>query len=386
MRRTRFPTARVYGSVRSAHLERARALPPASILHRRWRYDLDPALTEGVDLIRGGTLSTAVTVARSRLTGLEVHEPLLRSGLWRTAVAVTVARIAGALRRTDVTIASYAIENRDNYRPEPAATWRRRVRRRSEWVLSRYVARRLDRMVYGTRAAAELYGTALAAELEHCTTCLIPALPSPCGCPVTGSRDADLVLFVGAFVARKGLPELLAAWPEVLRRRPSARLVLVGQGALEHRARDLADEVAGVEVTVAPPREEIHRLLRRAAVLVLLSQRTPSWREQVGLPIVEGLAHGCSVVTTEETGLADWLTDHGHDVVTSSTPDDVAEAIAAALERGRSAASVLADLPSEDGRLAADAWMFGTAAAEPSAGSPGQRVRHGLPARVAVRR
>jgi glycosyltransferase involved in cell wall biosynthesis len=107
----------------------------------------------------------------------------------------------------------------------------------------------------------------------------------------------------------------------------------------------------------------VHRALRRAAVLVLLSQPTPTWREQVGLPLVEGLAHGCTVVTTAETGLADWLAAHGHTVLApDAAPATVVAAVVEALAAGRPAASVLADLPDDDGRQAAEAWLSRPAA------------------------
>jgi glycosyltransferase involved in cell wall biosynthesis len=350
--------ARVYGSLRSAHLERAHALEPASLLHRRHRYDFDPALADGLDLVRGGTLSMAVTILRSRLAGVEVNEPLLRPGSWKTVVAVSAARWAARVRRSPVLVVSYAIENRDPF-GAPTRSWRSTVRTRLDRAMGRYTARRIDRIAYGTTAAAELYGARLGRELDGAAATVVPALPAPCDCPTSDDRDPDRVVFVGAFVPRKGLPELVQAWPLVVDRHPGARLTLVGKGPLEELARDLAGRVEGVEVVVDPPRSELHRLVRTSSVLVLLSQRTPAWREQVGLPIVEGLAHGCAVVTTEETGLAGWLSGHGHDVVPAgASGEQVAAAIGAALARRRSAGSVLADLPDVDGRLAADRWLF----------------------------
>lgn len=350
--------ARVYGSLRSAHLERAHALAPASLLHRRQRYDFDPALAEGLDLVRGRTLSMAVTIARSRLSGIEVNEPLLRPGLWKTAVAVTVARAAAGLRRAPVLVVCYAIENRDPF-AERATSPRARLRTRADRAMGRYVARRIDRIAYGTAAAAALYEERLGAEFAGSVGTVVPAVPAPCDCPEASARDADRVVFVGAFSPRKGLPQLVAAWPEVVARFPGARLTLVGKGALEDDAHELARRFEGVDVVVDPPRADLHRTVRSSAVLVLLSQRTPTWREQVGLPVVEGLAHGCSVVTTDETGLAGWLADHGHDVLPgTASATEVARALVAALRRRRPAASVLSDLPEVDGRLAADRWLF----------------------------
>ena len=101
----------------------------------------------------------------------------------------------------------------------------------------------------------------------------------------------------------------------------------------------------------------MHAALARAAVVVLPSRRTDGWREQVGLSLVEGAAHGCRLVTTTETGLADDLRGRTDAVVVA--PDD-AEALADGLRHAL--ADVGGDLPlppaaaqdpSADGRLAA---------------------------------
>jgi len=357
MRKTAYERARVYGSVRSAHLERAHALPPASILHRRFRYDFDPQLAEGLDLVRGSIPSLAVTLLRSRLAGLEVNEPLLRSGLAKTAVVVTAARWGARLHRRQLLVVSYAIENRDNF-AEELPRLRSRVRRRLDWSLTRFVTRRIDRIAYGTSAAADLYADRLGGLLDGAQTAVVPAVPAPCDC-ATADRDPDGVVFLGALDDRKGFRQLAAAWPEVGRLHPGARLTVIGKGRLAELAAQVAAEQPGVTLVLDPPRAEIHRLLRGSAVLVLLSQPSPTWREQVGLPLVEGLAHGCSVVATTETGLAGWLAGHGHDVLDPADgPAEVARRVAGALARRRSAESVLADLPAEDGRLAADRWLF----------------------------
>jgi glycosyltransferase involved in cell wall biosynthesis len=83
-----------------------------------------------------------------------------------------------------------------------------------------------------------------------------------------------------------------------------------------------SDLPAGVSIRRRPPREVVHELLRSSAVVAMPSIRLPRWREQIGLPLVEGLAHGCRVVTTTETGLADDL--RGHPLVTLTTPGDAA--------------------------------------------------------------
>ncbi|HEX8510411.1 MAG TPA: glycosyltransferase, partial [Propionibacteriaceae bacterium] len=102
------------------------------------------------------------------------------------------------------------------------------------------------------------------------------------------------------------------------------------------------------------------RQLRQSQVLVLPSQSNPGWREQIGLPIMEALAHGCSVVTTSDTGLAQWLTEHGHSVISSSgSASHLADAMVTRLRAPLDESEVLASLPGRDGRLVADDWLFG---------------------------
>jgi hypothetical protein len=356
-RRTRFPRVRVYWSLRTAHLERARVLAPASILYRARRYDFDEALAAGLDLIPGSTVAMATTLARSRVTELEVTEPLMRSGLPRCAAAIAVVRGAGWLRREPTRVVSYAIENLDPYGQARPASVKGRLRRRIDVILMGWVARRLDRVAFGTESAQELYrrrfGDAMRAD-----SALIPALPSACECGSVGPRRARHVVFVGALTERKGIDLLVQAWPAVLLAEPDAELTIVGKGPLAALAESLAAEHDHVRLVVDPPRTQIHEILGTGTVLVLLSQRTPHWREQVGLPIVEALAHGLSVVTTSETGLASWLAAHGHHVLSSASVADVASAVTAAIRAPLAPAQVIASLPAQDGRIEADRWLF----------------------------
>jgi glycosyltransferase involved in cell wall biosynthesis len=385
--RTAFERVRIYETLRTAHLERAHELVPASIVYRTRRYDFDTALADGLDLVEAGPLATALVLARSRVRELEVNEPLMVSSLRRTVLAVLVVRARGVLLRYPTRVVTYAIANDDPFRPPPRPGLRGRARRLLDRVLIRLVAGQVDRIAYGTHAARDLYARAVPV-LARAEQRLVPALPSPCTCgegvgPTSGHEPPDesgtraagatgRVVFVGAFEERKGVPELVAAWPGVVERLPGARLTLVGKGPLLGLVEALVGARAEVELVVDPPRARIHEVLRGADVLVLVSQRTRTWREQVGLPVLEGLAHGCTVVTSTETGLADWLTEHGHTVLDPTVgPDALAAAVAAALVARRPAEDVRADLPARDGRLEADAWLFARADERRSGSSSG---------------
>jgi len=346
--------ARLYRTLRSAHLERAHELPAATILFRTKRYDFHEELTHGLVIVQARPLHAAWMLARSPVTTLEICEPLMLSSVWASTLAIFALRLRARLRNGRVTIVSYALENLDPF--ERAVAARARLRRRVNGVAARFVWQQTDRIVFGTDAARITYRKALPPPAADAVSAVIPALPSPCDCPFGDDPVGRRVVFLGAFVARKGLPDILAAWPLVTAVLPDARLTLMGKGALEGLARRAATADATVDLVIDPPRAEIHRQLRRARVLTLPSQPTDSWREQVGLPIVEGLAHGCRIVTTTETGLATWLGEHSHEVVAPRmAPQLLADAVVRALQAPR---PDLHDLPAIDGRLAADAWLF----------------------------
>jgi len=143
-------------------------------------------------------------------------------------------------------------------------------------------------------------------------------------------------------------------------------LHIIGKGPQLDEVRAWSSRHENVQLTVDPSRARIHEAYRRSESVVLLSQRVGAWREQVGLPIVEGLAHGCRIVTTDETGLADWLDSHGHTVI--AWPND-AESTRRALDRSMRTLltpdQIRASLPRLDQRAAADHWMFQLTSAVP---------------------
>ena len=369
MKRMRFDRVRVYETLRSAHLERAAVLPASSILYRTRRADFDISLAPGLDLIRASTPSMARLLATSRVRVLEINEPLMLPGLRRTVVALLAARLAARLNRRPLTVVSYAIENRDPFGGSRPGTLHGRLSLRWRRLLSGMAAARIDRLAFGTDAARTLYARVVPGAATTVST-VIPALPAPCPCSQVETRsvaekEAGLVLFLGALAPRKGFDRLLAAWPELAGPADAPdvepyRLQIVGAGPLQPSAADLAARDPRVTLMVDPPRADVHAQLRRARVLVLLSQPTAGWREQVGLPLVEALAHGCAVVTTTESGLSGWLAGHGHQVLPpDADPATIAAAIRCALTVTADPVRITASLPLVDGRLAADAWLFG---------------------------
>ncbi|HEX8511350.1 MAG TPA: glycosyltransferase [Propionibacteriaceae bacterium] len=350
---------RLYHRVRSAHLERAKQLPRATILYGDKRYDFDEGLASRLDLVHARSWRAAVFLFRHQVAVLEINEPLTLYSARFTALALLALRLRRLLGLPRTRVVTYAIENRAPEPPGQLTTPRQWLSSRLDRALMRLIWRRVDRVAFGTESARVLYASSLPQGRRSPQTRLFAALPAAAADADAGAKEANRVTFLGAFVHRKGFALLTAAWPAVLRQLPDARLTLIGKGPLEPTGRELAASSPGVELHIDPSRQHIKDTLRRTQVLVLASQRQPDWREQVGLPIVEGLAYGCTIVATTETGLASWLAQHGHRVIPA--PCSVAQveaAVVAALRRPLAAARVLASLPEDDGRLAADAWLF----------------------------
>ncbi len=347
---------RLYQTLRTAHLERALELAPATILYRDRRYDFDEALAARLDLVRATPLRGAILLLRDRVDELEINEPLMRSAVRGTAIALAAIRLRNLITRRHTSVVTYAIDNLDSF-AAPVTGLPSRLRRTVDLALTKLVWRSVDRIVYGTPAAREVYRSRLPERRAVQTTIL--ALPQRCpSCP---AQDADghRVVFLGALSDRKGFPLLMAAWPLIRAEVGDVAITVIGKGPLEDRARAWAARDAGVELIIDPPRSTIHRDLSRASVLVLPSQPQPTWREQVGLPLTEALAHGVPVVTTSETGLAEWLAAHGHGVIPApGTASGLAAAVVEQLARRPSRASIASGLPERDGRLAADDWLF----------------------------
>lgn len=351
---------RHYHTVRTAHLERALQLPPAVILFGNRRYDFDEALGERVGAYYATTWQAARLLAGHDVDVVEINEPSSIDSNRRMAVAVAWLRLRHLLlRRRRPLVATYAIGNSSPFQMPPGLNWKGRALRRFEFALAHYLWWECDRVVFGSDAARLAYEQAFGRPRRRQATVTIPALPARCGCgPLDGDREHRL-LFVGDLSHRKGLPLVLAAWPQVRAAVPEAELIIIGKGEATDRVRALADDDRRVRFEHDPPRDLIHAALARAKVLTLPSQRTPQWQEQIGLPIVEGLAHGCEVVTTDEGGLASWLAGHGHAVLPASAgADDLAASLVRALNSERTPSEVLADVPDDDGRLTADLWMF----------------------------
>src|SRR5690606_13372718 len=96
----------------------------------------------------------------------------------------------------------------------------------------------LKRFVVRRAAVVTVVSEAMAEQVAALGAGSTPVHVQPMGVDLTGrfhpdadvARDPDALLFVGRFVEKKGLRELVEALPAVLRMRPGAHLTVVGFG------------------------------------------------------------------------------------------------------------------------------------------------------------
>jgi glycosyltransferase involved in cell wall biosynthesis len=117
--------------------------------------------------------------------------------------------------------------------------------------------------------------------------------------------EAQRVVFVGALEAYKNIDLLAAAWRDVARRVPDARLTIVGSGSrravVDRLVAELPQSVRH-EPELAP--EAVAAEFDAARALVL-----PSWPEGLGRVVLEAFARGRTAVATRAGGIVDIVTD-----------------------------------------------------------------------------
>jgi glycosyltransferase involved in cell wall biosynthesis len=145
-----------------------------------------------------------------------------------------------------------------------------------------------------------------------------------------GLPATPVAVCVGRLSRQKGQDVLLDAWPAVLKRVPSALLVLVGDGPDEARLRSLGS----ARVRFAGGRDDVPTWLAAADVVAL-----PSRWEGMSFAMLEAMARGRSVVATDVGGAAEALGEEAGAVVPPEQPAPLADALAARLADPKKAAA-----------------------------------------------
>ncbi|MFC5676797.1 glycosyltransferase [Aeromicrobium endophyticum] len=350
---------RVLPELRAVQVAQDQAFVPAETWYFGTNYDLN-GTTIPDSFIRVSRAQAVWRTLRTPASVLEVPEPLWIRFLPTNLMILAAWRLSGWMRLTNRRARTYAIENNDLVSvvfgaSHPVAPVR--------WMISLLMGLCVrvfyERVVFGTPGAAEVYRKLpFFTGVESSVVLGLPAA-ARAGSSVSEVRPLSAA-FVGHLDARKGIEHLIEAWSLVEQAEPEATLVIAGAGPLEHKVAAWSSDAGTTSRTFVGqvPYGDVPELLSAVSVVVVPSQRSGRWREQIGLPIEEGLALGRTVVTTSETGLAPWLAEHGHHVVDArSGPPELAAAIISALRAPLDPSGVIASLPKEHARVAADRWL-----------------------------
>lgn len=347
---------RILPELRSAHIQDFREGPPVQIIYLDEKYDLDPAAVPR-EFRRLTVLRAAAWLLRSPAEVLEVPEPLWIRFLPKNLLLIAAWRTGGLFRRTPRTVVTYAIENNDlasivfGHHAVP-----RVVAAAVRLLLGAIVSASVDVIAFGSAGAQQLYRSLpFSARLRSNLFSHLPrAAPGAPHTPVPLS-----VVFLGRLEKRKGILTLLDAWEKVTDCLPGACIRIIGAGPLEDSVRSWAStDPSRREVLGAVPHRDVPALLGDRTALVAPSERDGRWREQIGLPILEGLSQGLTVITTEETGNAEWLRAHGHRIVAPKNAHALADALTDVLRSPLDRTEVLAALPRSRGRIDAAEWLL----------------------------
>jgi len=142
------------------------------------------------------------------------------------------------------------------------------------------------------------------------------------------------LLFIGRINWEKGLDRLICAMPFI----PECHLVIAGNDEEKYqptlkalaRRQGVHERISFLGPVYGPEKKA---LLRHAMALVL-----PSYSENFGNVVLEGMAAGCPVVVTPEVGAADLLQESGAGIVLDGSPATLGAGIAGLIgdpERGR---------------------------------------------------
>jgi len=152
--------------------------------------------------------------------------------------------------------------------------------------------------------------------------------PAAEAAPPLKTLEGPLVLYTGRLIEAKGLLDLLAAWPLLLRKVPHAHLVLVGSGPLEGEVRRRAGSppLAG-RVHLTGDVADVRPYLWAAAAFAF-----PSWAEGLPNALLEAMAMGLPCVAADIGPIRDAVTDGQEGLlVPVRAPERLAAALATLL-------------------------------------------------------
>jgi glycosyltransferase involved in cell wall biosynthesis len=288
------------------------------------------SLSDGSAVRRWRSLGVEVEVIETPAddsAAASVSDLLVR---WRTQVvhghmyrAELVSAAAADLVEARGGVRPYLIETIHSSRVRPQADRDTLVRITPSMdrlvAVSRAIVAKLQREGRADLAPIDLVHNGVdLARYDHTEACC--TLPEEYGFP----EGTPMVGVVARLEPEKGHATLLDAWPRVMQRVPAARLLVVGEGSLRETLQQQAAELGllgepcgtdgrlvgtrgappGASVVFTGRREDVPAVTAALDVAVL-----PSYREALGLVILEAMAHARPVVASDVGGIPEMVED-----------------------------------------------------------------------------
>ena len=241
------------------------------------------------------------------------------------------------------------------------SNWRFRKQRLKSRYLYQTIARKADLVHVVSHFSAEriaYYFPAMQSRMRVVHNAVTPRffLPtSPEGeefLESLGLNDQPFIVLPGGLNHRKNAELVLRAWPLIRARHPHCSLVVAGH--CDGKFAKAAESISGSAILTGFVSDEALCSLYHSAELVWF----PSLYEGFGMPVLEAMACGTAVVTSNTTSLPEVAGDAGMLVSPSSVSDHV-EAITSLLQDGRAREAL-----AERGRARAQQFTWQTTAAQ----------------------
>ena len=268
------------------------SLSPGSSVRKLERHGVPvTVIDEPDDAIVTGALAALLTDLRPEV----LHNHMYRAELVGTRAAIALGEV-GHLRPYVVsTVHSSRIRSEEDRRVLHSLT----PRMDQLIAVSRSIVEKLHHEGRDSAPIALIHNGVDLERYDHQGPCC--TLRDDYGLPPEG----PIVGVVARLEAEKGHPTLLEAWPTVLAAFPDASLLVVGEGSRREALETMAAELGIADrVVFTGRRDDVPAVTAALDVAVL-----PSYREALGLTILEAMALSLPVIASNAGGIPEMIED-----------------------------------------------------------------------------